>query len=549
MQSPFITNNLPDFNKIKINNLVSILTKILNTEERKINKLANSNQYPTWNNFIRPLEIIDEYIHNVVNPINHLVNVNDSEELRKEYQKCLPILIQFSLSINQNIKLYEKFKQIKKDKSFINLSTSQQKIINDTILNFQLNGIHLIGEKQKEFNKISEKLSSLSNEFNKNVLDSTKSWFKHITDKNQLKGIPESILNLLEQNAKEKNLDGYVITLDYPSYSSILKYSENRELRKEIYMASTTIASDQSLGDKKFNNDLIMKKILKLRKKYANLLGYKTYADLSIATKMIKSKEKVFIFLYDIVKKTTPKAIKDNNELTEYVKKYNIKDFEIWDRAFYSEKLLKEKYFVDQNKIKEYFPCNSVILGLFEVVKKLYNIQIQEITGISTWHKDVRFFEIYSNGKKIASFYLDLFTRSSKRSGAWMDSAINKFIKDDGTKQLPVAYIICNFPPPIDNNDSLLTQYDIETLFHEFGHGLHHMLTKIEYFDITGINGVEWDAVELPSQIMEKWCWNYDVLKLRKRYIHQPVKLKNCRGLISVYPYLWLGNRKIPGGW
>ena len=394
------------------------------------------------------------------------------------------------------------------------LSLAEQKSITNSIQSFTLSGINIEGDEKKRFTKITEQLSELTNEFGKNVLDSTQGWSKQIIDEDELDGIPETVLTFLKQNAEEKNLDGYLITLDYPSYDPVLQYTTNRELRKEVYTAYCTRASNEGPNAGKWNNAPLMKEIMQLRFEKAALLGYNSPAEVSLVKKMAESPEQVIDFLNNMVDKSRDKAETDNNELKEFAKtEYGYDPLEEWDRSFCVEQLQQSKYALSDEEVRPYFPADKTIQGMFTVVKQLYGLDIVQVPGIDTWHDDVQFFDIYDNEKKISSMYMDLYARSTKRGGAWMDEAVVRFRNND-TIQLPVAYLNCNFTPPVDGKQSLLTHYELETLFHEFGHCLHHMLTEVETYDVSGINGVNWDAVELPSQIMEYWCWNKEALNM-----------------------------------
>jgi len=509
------TDGLPAFEKIKPNVIEKTIKDALATARTKIDKLAKSNTNPTWENFSLPLSELDDYMHKILDPVGHLRGVQDSDELREAYEACIPELSEFSTFVGQHTRLSNRYNEFRDSEAYGKLSIEQKKSIDDSILGFTLSGINLDDDAKERFGKISEELSILTNEFSKNSIDATQHWTKHITDVEELDGVPNTALEVLEQAAKDKDLEGYLITLDYPNFSPIMDYCTNRELRKEIALASSTKASDTGPDADLFNNAPLMDRILELKFERAKLLGYENFAEKSVVTKMADNTQEVLDFLVDLKDKAKQRGIDDHNELKTYAEEVlGLDKMESYDVAFISEKIMKEKYDVDSEEVRKYFPHTTVVPGMFEVVKTLYGIEISEREGVDVWHEDVKFYDIFDGGKLIASFYLDMFARSDKRSGAWMGDCLIRWTDEKGNLQLPVAYLTCNFTPPVGDRASLLTHTEVETLFHEFGHGLHHMLTKVEAYDVSGINGVEWDAVEQPSQIMENWCWNKEALTM-----------------------------------
>jgi oligopeptidase A len=392
-------------------------------------------------------------------------------------------------------------------------------VITDALRNFHLSGIDLPEEKQKRFKEIKQQLSKLTSKFGDNVLDATHAWKKVINDQSDLAGLPDSSLSMLEQTAKQNDTKGWMLTLDFPCYHAIMSYAENRELRKTMYDAYITRASDQGPNAGEFDNTSLMEQILDLRHELAQLLGFSNFAEFSLATKMAPSTEHVLHFLYDLADRSKPFADKDLEELSEYASEHGgLSELRPWDTAYYSEKLRKHKFNVTQEQLKPYFPELGVLQGLFDIVNRLYGLSIKKIKNTDVWHEDVKFFEISDeSGELRGKFYIDLYARTGKRGGAWMDTCISRKKQLD-TVQTPVAYLTCNFSPPVEGKPALLTHNEVLTLFHEFGHGLHHMLTQIDYTAVSGINGVAWDAVELPSQFMENFCWEKQSIDLIARH-------------------------------
>ena len=396
------------------------------------------------------------------------------------------------------------------------LTAPQKKIIADEILGFELGGVGLDSKKQSEFKKIISKLSKLSASFEENLLDSVNNYSLLIKDKNRLKGIPNDVLVKAKIDAKLQKKSGWSFSLNFPCYMPVMQYADDREFRKQLYYAYATKASD--LSDKNEDNTDNINKILINKQRLANLLGFSNYASMALTTKMANSSKEVITFLDDLANKAKPFASEDMTDLINYGHKLNINDIEAWDVAYLSEKIKEERFNYSEQEIKSYFPDHKVIDGLFKVVENIYGIFInKEVTEV--WHKDVKFYKIINkSGGLIGYFYLDLYARKSKRGGAWMDEAISKFKFNNETAH-PVAYLTCNFSEPIHNNVSLLTHDEVITLFHEFGHGLHHLLTEINDYGVSGIQGVEWDAVELPSQFMENFCWEWSVIKNMTEHI------------------------------
>ena len=475
-----------------------------------IKKIESDNENPNWDNFVSPLQQCNERLSRVWSQINHLNSVVNNEELRLIYNTNLIKVTKYQSELSQNELIYIKFKKIKKSNKYQKLTIPQKKIISDEILGFELGGVGLDHIKKLEFKKILSKLSKLSANFEENILDSVNNYSLSIINKKELKGIPKDILEKAKITAQKQKKQGWAFTLDFPCYLPLMQYADNRELRKKLYYAYATKASD--LSNKKTDNTNNINNILSNKKRLSYLLGFSDYASMALKTKMANSSEEVINFLQDLASKAKPFATKDMDDLKNYGLKLNINDIEAWDIAYLSEKIKEARFNYSEKEIKNYFPDHKVIEGLFKVVETIYGIFIKKETT-EVWHKDVKFYKITNSANEIiGSFYLDLYARKNKRGGAWMDEAISKY-KFSNEVAYPVAYLTCNFSEPIRNNVSLLTHDEVITLFHEFGHGLHHLLTEINDYGVSGIQGVEWDAVELPSQFMENFCWEWSVIK------------------------------------
>ncbi len=517
--NPLLENqNLPPFSIIKAQHAEPAIDQILSESLAQVKQLLNANTDYTWANLIEPLELIDERISRIWSPIGHLNSVVNSEELRSAYNACLPKLSAYSTEMGQNEKLFQAFLAVEASDAYKSYDHAQQKIIQNAIRDFRLSGVELPSDKKNRYKEIMQELANLSSKFDENLLDATHAWTQLITDKTELSGLPDSAINLAKQTAEREKQQGWLFSLEFPSYYPVMCYADNRALREKMYAAYVTRASDVGPGEGKWDNTENMEKILALRHEAAQLLGFKNYASKSLATKMANSTEQVLTFLSDLAEKSIDIARHELDELQAFAyQEYQVEALEAWDLPYYSEKLRQHKYAVTQEELKPYFPEDRVLKGMFYVVKNLYGLDIIELTGIDTWHPDVRFFSIKDqNGILRGQFYLDLYVRQNKRGGAWMDECITRMEIDSsksGDKiQIPVAFLTCNFSPKIGADPALFTHDEVITLFHEFGHGLHHMLTQVKYPSVSGISGVPWDAVELPSQFMENWCWQKEAL-------------------------------------
>ena len=513
-------NALPSFSRIKPEHALPAMEHLLNNNRQRINQLLkdiNSGTTPvSWQALVTPMEAWDDELSQAWSPVSHMNSVVSSDERRDAYNACLPLLSAYSTEMGQNQDLYKAYKKLAASEEFKTLNTEQKTSIEHALRDFRLAGIALEGEQKSRYGELKQRMSELTSKFGENVMDATQAWTKVITDKTELAGLPDSALALAQQQAKAKEQEGYLFTLDFPSYFPVLTYCENRELRHEMYKAYATRASDrysESGGDNKFDNSGVMNEILALRHELSQLLDFNNYAEYSVASKMANDPQQVIDFLTDLAEKAVPQAKQEFSELKAYAKEsFNIDTLEPWDISFYAEQLRQHRYSISQELIRPYLPIDTVLKGMFETVHRLYGINIEEQTEFDTYHPDVRFFHIQKDGEVIAKFYFDLYARDKKRGGAWMDECRVRRTLENGALQLPVAYLVCNFSPAVDGKPALLTHDELTTLFHEFGHGLHHMLTQIKTAAVSGINGVAWDAVELPSQFMENWCWEKEAL-------------------------------------
>jgi len=523
MSNPLLQNSvLPQFSAIKPEHVESAIDTVLAANRNSLQTLLTQTASQTrldWASLVKPLEILDNNLSKVWSPVRHLNSVMNSSELRQAHDACVPKLSAYGTELAQNEILYQAWLHVQQSEHFSELDAAQKKSVENALLTFKLNGVALDAEKKQAFKDIKQKLSLLKSKFEHNVLDATRAWKKHLTQESALNGLPDYARAMAAQFASRENLSGWLLTLDAPSYIAVMTYADDRALREEMYTAYTTRASDQGPNAGQFDNSAHMDHILTLRVELAKLLGYSNYAEYSIANKMADSTQTVLHFLHDLVARAKPRAQAEFDELKAFAQAIaGVTDFKAWDVAYFSEKLKQKNYGFSQEELKPYFAAPNVIQGLFEIVKRLYGIQICEVAGVDVWHPDVKFYEIRDAQNSVrGQFYLDLYAREHKRGGAWMDECVSRMKLDD-TIQTPVAYLTCNLTPPVGDEPALLTHDEVTTLFHEFGHGLHHMLTQVDVRFVSGISGVEWDAVELPSQFMENWCWERDGLDLIARH-------------------------------
>jgi len=514
MTNPLLSPaSLPQFSAIKPEHVVPAIDELLARNRARITELV-AQPMTDWQSLVGEIEQLNDELAQAWSPVSHLNAVQNSDALREAYNACLPKLSEYFTELGQNEKLFQAFSRFSETAAFSELSVAQKKVITNSLRDFHLSGIGLEGEQQKRYAQLQLELSELTTKFSENVLDATQGWFKQVRDKSELAGLPEHVLIAAKAAAEERELEGWVLTLDFPVYYGVMLHAENRELRREFYTAYSTRASDQGPKAGEWDNSELMQKILTARLELAQLLGFENYAQYSLATKMAQSTDQVVQFLEDLAQRSRPQADKEVAELEEFaLKTGEVESLEAWDMTYYAEKLKQARFNISQQELRPYFPLPKVLDGLFAVTERLFNVSVRELESFDTYHADVRLFELSRDGEVLAHCYLDPFARSGKRGGAWMDDCrVRRRV--DAQLQLPVAYLVCNFTPPISGEPALLTHDEVTTLFHEFGHGLHHMLTQMEYADISGINGVAWDAVELPSQFMENWCWEPEALAL-----------------------------------
>ncbi|GGK62459.1 oligopeptidase A [Amphritea balenae] len=516
MSNPLLQNHLlPPFSEIRPEQVEPAVDQLLADCRSAVEQVMESSAEPDWNNLVMPLEQSSDRLAKAWSPVSHMNSVVNSDELRDAYNACLPKLSQFWTEMGQHQGLYKAYQRLADSEAYAQLDGAQQKVIDNTLRDFRLSGIALAEADQKRYGELQQKLSELTTKFSENVMDATDGWSKLITDEAELAGLPDSAVAAAKQMAEAKSEDGWLVSLDFPSYFAVITYADNRALRREIYEAFATRASDQGPHAGKWDNSEIMTEILALRAELAQLLGFDSYADYSLATKMADTPDQVINFLTDLAQKSRQQAQKEYQELQNFaLEEFSEPDLQAWDISYFGEKLKQARYAISQEELRPYFPMPKVLEGMFTVAGKLFDIEIEEVTEFDRWHEDARLFSVSRDGELIARFFLDPFARSKKRGGAWMDDCRVRRRLDDGVLQLPVAYLVCNFNPPVGDDPALLTHNEVTTLFHEFGHGLHHMLTRIEYADVSGINGVAWDAVELPSQFLENWCYEPEALAL-----------------------------------
>ncbi len=530
MSNPLLEQrDLPAFSRIKPEHVEPAIDALLAENRRQLAALLESNVCPSWDNLIEPLEQMDDRLSRVWAPVRHMNSVVNSEALRAAYNACLPKLSDYGTELGQNVRLFEAYQSIRESEAFGRLDAAQQKTINDALRDFRLSGVHLAPAEKERFRAIQQKLSRAQSKFEENLLDATHAWSKHVMDEAELAGLPKSTLDMARQSARNAQLDGWRLTLETPIYIAVLTYADNRDLRREIYTAHNTRASDQGPHAGRFDNSEIMEQILRLRYESAQLLGFANYAEKSFATKMAESPRRVIEFLSDLARRAKPIAQKELADLRELAaNQLGIEDLQSWDVSYVSEKLRQYRYAITQEDLKPYFPVDQVLAGLFQLVHRLYGLRTRAREGVETWHPDVRFYEVINpDGAVRAQFFLDLYAREGKRGGAWMDECVNRMRTQDGL-QVPVAFMTCNSSPPVGDTPALFTHDEVITLFHEFGHGLHHMLTLVDYPSVSGINGVEWDAVELPSQFMENWCWQREALDMIAKHFQTGASLPDA---------------------
>jgi oligopeptidase A len=512
MSNPLLEHHtLPPFSRIEPAHVEPAIAQLIERNKKSIDELLAGTAPYSWDNLLQPIEDLEDELAQAWSPVSHLNSVCNSDALREAYNACLPLLSDYSTWTGQHTKLCAAYQQIADSDAFDTLDAAQRKSIEHALRDFRLAGVDLPAHKKQKYGELRQRLSKLGSKFGENVLDATNAWSRRVTGE-QLQGLPDTALANAQQAAKQAGQEGYLINLEFPSLSPVLNYCHDRALREEVYTANCTRASEQGPHAGQWDNTALIVETLELRKELAQLLGFGNYSELSLATKMADTPDSVVQFLQQLAEQSLPQAQVEWQELQAFaVDEGGPSSLQAWDVSFYGELLRKRRYQVSQEDIRPYLPVNKVLPGLFEVIRRLYGIEVREVQQFDTYHPAVKLFELLREGEVIARFYLDLYARAHKRGGAWMDNCRVRRISNTGL-QIPVAYLVCNFTPPVGEQPALLTHNELTTLFHEFGHGLHHMLTRQTVAAVSGINGVAWDAVELPSQFLENWCWEREAL-------------------------------------
>lgn len=516
-------SSLPEFSKFDPDNVLQSLNIILKDNREQINKLLAAPN-PSVASFILPLEELSDRLDRFWSTVAHLHAVVDSKKLRSVYNDCLPLISEYQVWLSQNIELYSHIETIlqREEKS---MSTAMRQALKNDLRDFRLSGVNLPADKRKQFANTSEQLALLNAKFEQNVMDATEAWTWSCTDPAEIRGLPRTALESARAAARRLDKQGYTLTLDVPCYLAVMMYCENREVRAMLYTAYVTRASNLS-DNKDYDNSQVILDILRNRQQLAYLLDFENYSEYSLQTKMAESVDKVMEFLTELAQSALSRAGDEYSELKQFAfDSAGISDFQPWDSAFYAERLRQERYHMSAEDLRPYFPLPQVQQGLFEIIKRLYGVTFKQVPA-DTWHEDVICYGVYnSDSDLIAHCFTDLYVRNNKRGGAWMDECRTRRVGADGTLHLPAAYVICNFNRPIENDPALLMHDDVLTLFHEFGHALHQMLSKVDVAAVSGINGVAWDAVELPSQFMENWAWEREGLDLIAKHYKTGAKL------------------------
>ncbi len=505
-------SHLPPFSQIRPDHVEAAIDSLLAENRRGVAQALQQGRF-TWADLVEPLDLLDNRLHRAWSAVGHLNSVADTPELRAAHDACLPKLSEFSTEMGQNEALFAAYKAVAESDE--PLDEAQRKTLENALRDFHLSGVDLPAEKKARFKAISQELSQLTSQFDHNLLDATHAWSKAFDSAEPLAGLPESALAQAEQAARQRDRQGWLITLDFPSYFAVMTHADDRALRREVYEAFATRASELGPQAGQWDNSALMEQILALRHEAAQLLGYANYAERSLATKMAPDADAVVAFLQDLAARSRPQAEQELAELAAFARgAHGLEDLQAWDIGYYSEKLRQQRHRLSQEELRPYFPAPKVIDGLFALVEQLFAVRVTRDETADTWHADVGFYAVRNQADElIAQFYLDPYARAHKRGGAWMDECAGRFFGAQ-IRQTPVAFLTCNFTPPLGDQPALLTHDEVVTLFHEFGHGLHHMLTRIDTPAVSGISGVEWDAVELPSQFMENFCWERPVLDL-----------------------------------
>jgi oligopeptidase A len=508
-----MSNDLPAFSQIRVEQIEPSIRQLIDEHRTRLNELLQQSE-PTFASLVVPLEEMQHRLSRTWSPVGHMNGVLNSDELRAAYNACLPLLVGWNTELAQNEQLFRAYTRILEHEGG-QLTSAQRKLLDHALRDFRLAGVALPAERKQRFKQVLEQLTTVQAKFDENVLDATNAWSKHVTDEQALAGLPPTVVQRARNAAEAKQLPGWLFTLDAPNYQAVMMHAQNEALRREFYEAWVTRASDRGPLPATWDNTKQMEEILTLRHELAQLVGFENYAQYSLATKMAGSISEVRDFLERLASFARPAAEREFKELESFAQR----KLQPWDLSFYAEALKQQRFNLSEEALRPYFPLPRVLDGLFKLIETLYRVRVQERENIDRYHPDVRYFDILEiDGTPRAGFYIDLHARPKKRGGAWMDDCIGRK-RLDAASALPVAYLVCNFTPPVGQQPSLLTHSEVVTLFHEFGHGLHHMLTRVDYPSIAGINGVAWDAVELPSQFMENFAWRPEVLPLISAHV------------------------------
>ena len=506
MTNPLLdTSSLPRFGEIQPEHVLPAIQKVLADNRAQLDELLGSGAKPGIEALVAPIEHMDHELGRVWSPVSHLQSVLGSADWREAYKQALPLLTEYGTELSQNVELQRAYAEVGRNLPD-NASAESRSAVEHALRDFHLAGVDLEKSAKDRFKAIMQELAEAQATFEHNVVDASDAWSLHITDPDNLRGLPDMVIARAADDAKKDSLDGWMLSLDFPTYDAVLKHADATDLREAMYRGWVTRGSD--LGkDPKWDNSEIIERILALRHEAANLVGFSNYAEYSLATKMADTSSQVIGFLRDLSAQSRAAAEQELAELTEFAGA----QIEAWDISYWLEKFKQDKYSVSNEELRAYFPAATVENGLFALASQLYGLELSHDDGVSAWHDDVRYYNVRQDGEVLGGFYTDLFARSGKRTGAWIDECVTRQ-QLNGYSAKPVGYLVCNFQPPDDQGISLLTHDDVVTLFHEFGHMLHHLLTQVGFPSVSGINGVPWDAVELPSQFMENFAWNYDVL-------------------------------------
>ncbi len=508
----------PRFSTLRPDSTLSSLEAVLSDNRSRLETLLKQDD-PSWQTLIEPMEVMSDALGHSWGPLSHLFGVWSTPEWRAAYNSALPKITEYGVEVSQNESLFRAYQHIAASPAFAGFSASRRKLVQDALRDFHLSGIALPAGQKANFKALSLRLSELQAKFEENVMDGAQAYSHHLTQAGELAGMTSSAIAAAHEKARARNLDGWLLTLDYPSYDAVITRADNRALRERLYTAYATRASDTGPHDKAYDNSALMAEILSTRHQLAGLLGFANFAELSFATKMAESPAAVETFLLELATRARPRAEAELAALRLLAAADGVSDLQPWDVPYYSEKLREQTLGLTDEALRPYFPFPQVLQGLFDLALHLFGVRIESLPGVETWHPEVSVYVLKdAEGRDTGAFYLDPYSRpETKRGGAWMDECAGRRKLDQGL-QLPVAYLVCNFTPPAAGQPALLTHDEVITLFHEFGHGLHHLLTQVDEGALAGIRGVEWDAVELPSQFMENWCYEPSTLKLFARH-------------------------------